>query len=83
MLPKNGGTKSPNFTKEFKIIAYMYRKLVGTIFKLCFSHYLPKALLDRYTDNSGLEFKLSEQQMADVNPLVDIRLVRRHAHTSP
>lgn len=64
----------PNFTKEFKIIAYMYRKFVCAIFKLCFSHYLPKAFLDRYTDNSGAEFKLSEQQMADVNPVVDIRL---------
>jgi hypothetical protein len=41
-----------------------------------FDHYLPRKLLKNYMDDSGKKITLSEQEMIDCNPIVDIRRSR-------
>ncbi len=38
-----------------------------------FEHYLPRKFLNNYMDDTGNPIKLSEKEMRDTNPIVDIR----------
>ncbi len=44
-----------------------------------FDHYLPRRFLNNYMDDTGAEITLTEREMADCNPIVDIRRMRNNS----
>ncbi|MCD9612228.1 RHS repeat-associated core domain-containing protein, partial [Tenacibaculum maritimum] len=58
-------------TKTLKINGHKTLKgaVSGSLFKLGFTHYLPKKFVDKYTSNTGGTLVLSEQEMIDANPV--------------
>jgi 1,2-phenylacetyl-CoA epoxidase PaaB subunit len=62
-------TSAPTDTLSMRRATWLERRAWLSFF----SHYLPRKLLNNYMDDTGAEIRLTQQEMIDCNPIVDLR----------